>query len=192
MAERRGPPLEPDAEGPTDDDDVGRSALFTYAAPFMGVLLVAVGIGAAVPGVYDLIQEDITTCDAPTIAVESPTEAGERFEGEGAPNITRLEYADLSPAEQAAFERALADPVGEAYLEGAAPHRPQFGNGTIVTYEGNPYYVSIVAENPCFEAAPLQFPLGVFAIALGILGILTPPAYRRLVTLEESMRHGGS
>jgi hypothetical protein len=191
MTDRRGPPLEPDAEGPTDDN-VGRSALFTYAAPFIGVLLVAVGIGAAVPGVYDLIQEDITTCDAPTIAVESPTETGERFEGEGAPNITRLDYADLSPAEQAAFERALAEPVGEAYLQGPSPHRPQFGNGTIVTYEGNPYYVTIVAENPCFEAAPLQFPLGVFAIALGVLGILTPPAYRRLVTLEESMRHGES
>lgn len=160
------------------------SPLFTYVAPFLGVLLVAVGIGAAVPGGYAIVQGELTTCGEPTIAVEDP-EATERRFGEDGPTLERLAFEDLSNAEQEAFVEALSDPVGEAHVTGQFPHHGAFTNGTLVTYEGERYYVTVVSENTCFDAAPLQFPLGVFAIGLGVVGILTPPLYRRLVELEE-------
>jgi hypothetical protein len=164
----------------TDDT----SPLFTYVVPFLGVLLVAVGIGAAVPGGYALVQERLVTCGEPTIAVEGP-EATERRFGDGDPALSTLAFEDLSSAEREAFLGALGDPIGEAHVSGPFPARPAFANGTLVAYEGERYYATVVSENPCFDAAPLQFPLGVFAIALGTLGILTPPLYRRLVELEE-------
>lgn len=167
---------------------VSDSALFIYGAPFVGVLLVAVGIGAAVPGAYDYIQEDLTDCDAPTIAVESPEETREHFGDDPQLNLTQLEFEELSPAEREAFREALNDPQGEAHVTGDAPHVPAFRNGTFVTEGGERHYVTVVAENPCFVGAPLQFSLGVFAIALGIVGILTPPGYRKLVALEEKIR----
>ena len=160
------------------------SVLFTYVIPFVGVLLVAVGIGAAVPGGYALVQGYLTACDDPTVAVEDPAETQRRLSGE-APSLSRLEFEELSAAEREAFLEARTDAVGEAHVSGPFPNREAFRNGTIVVYEGERYYATVVAENPCFVAAPLQFPLGVFAIALGTLGILTPPIYRRLVELEE-------
>lgn len=160
------------------------SYLFTYVAPFLGVLLVAVGIGAAVPGGYALIQQDISTCGQPSIAVESPEMTEQRFANR-TPSIDRLPFEELSEAEREAFAGALADPVGEAHVDGPFPNRRAFLNGTFVTYEGERYFATVVSENPCFEVAPLQFPLGVFAIGLGTAGILTPPLYRRLVRLEE-------
>jgi hypothetical protein len=167
---------------PDETDD--SSLLFTYVAPFVGVLLVAVGIGAAVPGGYALVQEEIATCDEPTIVVEGPEATAERFAG-GVPSVPRLAFEELSPAEQEAFLEALADPVGEAHVGEPSPNRRTFANGSLVRFEGERHYVTVVSENPCFEAAPLQFPLGVFAIGLGTVGVLTPPLYRRLVALEQ-------
>lgn len=165
--------------------DQPESVLFTYLAPFVGVLLVAVGIGAAVPGGYALIQDEISTCGEPTIAVEG-SEATERRFNETTPQVARFEFEDLSTAEQTAFTEALSHPRGEAHVSGDFPNAVQFRNGSIVRYEGQRHYVTVVSENPCFDAAPLQFPLGVFAIAFGVVGILTPPLYRKLVALEES------
>jgi len=169
------------------DDADSESTLFTYGVPFVGVLLVAIGIAAAVPGAYALIQEDLTPCGAPTIAVESPEETDRRFGDDPPATVDRLDFEALAPAERAAFEAALDDPIGEAHVEGSFPHAETFRDGTLVTYEGEHYYATVVAENPCFQAAPLQFPLGVFAIALGVVGILTPPVYRRLVALETGL-----
>ncbi|WP_148413683.1 hypothetical protein [Haloferax sp. KTX1] len=163
----------------------GDSVLFTYVAPFLGVLLVAVGIAAAVPATYDVIQDDITTCGTPTIAVDSPEETTARFGEDPRPNLTRFAYEDLSEAERKAFRDALNDSVGEARVDGEFRHYDEFLNGSFVTYEGERHFVTVVAENPCFVAAPLQLPLGVFAIVLGVIGILTPPAYRTLVSIEE-------
>lgn len=160
------------------------SFLFTYVAPLIGVLLVAIGIAAAVPGAYAMIQSDIAVCDAPTISVESPERTQERFEGQPPAGVSTLTYDELGFEEQEAFEEALDDPVGEAHLGGAFPHKSEFQNGTIVEYEGENYYVTVAAENPCFRAAPLQFPLGVFAIAFGTIAILSPPLYRKLVEIE--------
>lgn len=168
---------------------VGDSALFTYGAPFVGVLLVAVGIGAAVPGAYDLIQEDISTCGEPTIAVESAEQTREHFGDPPRVNLPERRFENLSRAEREAFEEALDDPQSETHVPADAPNLPAFRNGSFVVRDGAPHYVTVVADNPCFAAPPLGFPLGVFAIALGIVGILTPPAYRKLVELE--VRAGG-
>ncbi|MBX0294306.1 hypothetical protein [Haloarcula nitratireducens] len=166
-------------------DEQPESVLFTYLAPFVGVLLVAVGIGAAVPGGYALIQGDIAGCGDPSIAVESPEETAGQFGNATSPNLARFQYEELSSAEQTAFTEAIDDPVGEAKVKGEFPHAAEFRNGSIVTYEGEQRYVTVVAEHPCYAAAPLQFPLGVFAIAFGTLAILSPPIYRRMVALEE-------
>ncbi|MFC6973515.1 hypothetical protein ACFQL1_00695 [Halomicroarcula sp. GCM10025709] len=162
------------------------SVLFTYVAPFLGVLLVAVGIGGAVPGGYAIAQEQIGGCGEPSIAVEGPEETSQRF-ATSQPQLARFQFAELSPAERAAFREGLADARGEAHVEGSFPNGPAFRNGSLVTYEGERHYVTVVSENPCFQAAPLQFPLGLFAIGLGVVGILTPPLYRKLVALERSV-----
>lgn len=161
------------------------SVLFTYGAPFVGVLLVAVGIAAAVPGAFALLQDD-ATCGNPTIAVEDPAQT-EAFRGDPPASIARYDIEALSAAEREAVEAAIADAVGEAEVEGAFPNEHTFRQGVLVTVDDQQYYVTLVAENPCYTVGPLQLPLGVFAIALGIVGILTPPAYRRLVALEESL-----
>ena len=160
------------------------SILFTYIAPFVGVLLVAVGIGGAVPGGYALIQEDIATCGEPTIAVEGSEETAQRF-NDSSPQLPRLQYEELTSAEQDAFREALEDPVGEAHVNGEFANGDAFRNGTIVRYQDERYYATVVSENPCFIAPELQFPLGVFTIIFGVVGILTPPIYRKLVELEE-------
>lgn len=165
----------------------GDSTLFTYGAPLIGVLLVSVGIAAAVPGAYGMIQTEIADCGDPTILVETPEQTRERFDDPSQAPVSRLAFTDLDAGERAAVRDALADPQGEAHVRGEFPHYRTFLNGTVIRYEGEYHYATVVAENPCFEAAPLQFPLGVFAIALGVVGILTPPAYRKLVALEASI-----
>jgi len=160
------------------------SILFTYFAPFVGVLLVAMGIGGAVPGGYAIIQEDIATCGEPTISVEGPEATEQRF-SERTPQIARYNFSELSESEQETFREALTDAQGEAHVSGEFPHGDDFRNGSLVTYEGERHYVTVVSENPCFIAPELQFPLGVFAIIFGVVGILTPPIYRKLIELEE-------
>jgi hypothetical protein len=164
------------------DEDVD-SVLFTYVAPFVGVMLISIGIGGAVPGGYALVQDDLRDCDSPTIVVEPPERAAALVDGDG-PSLTRLDFEELSAAERTAFTDALDAPRREAHVDGAFPNRPAFENGTVVTYQGERYYSTIVAENTCFRAPPLGFPLGVFAIALGTVAVLVPPGYRKLVALE--------
>lgn len=160
------------------------SPVFIYFVPFVGVLLVAVGIGGAVPGGYAIIQEDIATCGEPTISVEGPAATEARF-GDQTPEIARFTFEKLAPAEQTAFTEALDDPVGEAHVKGEFPRGDAFRNGTLVTYNEERHYVTVVSENPCYVTPALQFPLGVFSIIFGVVGILTPPIYRKLIELEE-------
>lgn len=162
------------------------SALFTYGAPFVGVLLVAIGIAAAVPGAYAILQNP-HTCGNPTISVESPAKTADRFGGAPPAGVARLSFEDLTDAEQRTVRNALDDPFGEAELPNHTAHYSAFDSGAIVTIDGKDHYVTNVAPNNCYNAASLQFPLGVFAIALGIVGILTPPGYRRLIKLEEGL-----
>ena len=160
------------------------SPVFVYLVPFVGVLLVAVGIGGAVPGGYAIIQEDIATCGEPTILVEGPAATEARF-GDRTPGVARFTFEELAPGEREAFTDALDDPVGEAHVGGEFPNGDAIRNGSLVTYEGERHYVTVVAENPCYITPALQFPLGVFAIIFGVVGILTPPIYRKLIELEE-------
>ena len=169
------------------DDDEDRSLLFTYVTPFLGVLLVAIGIGAAVPGGYAALEGSVFTCGDPTISVETPEETQQRF-GESKPKLPSLQFEQLAPNEQEAFTEAIDAPRREAHIEGPSENAPTLANGTLVVYQGEEYYVTTVSENNCFEAAPLQFPLGVFAIALGGLMILMPPIYEKLVDLEQRAR----
>ncbi|WP_277555993.1 hypothetical protein [Halobaculum limi] len=178
-----GRPLDTGADEPT-------SVLFTYVAPFVGVLLIAVGIAGAVPGGYALIQDELRDCGSPTIAVETP-ERSAAITGDGGPELDRFSVEELGAAEAAAFEEALADPRREAHVDGPFPHRAAFESGVVITYEGEQYYATVVAENTCFTAPALGFPLGVFAIGLGTVGVLTPPLYRKLAELERRSTAGG-
>jgi hypothetical protein len=170
------------AAGPPDAPDSSDSVLFGYVVPFLGVVLVALGIGAAVTGGYAILEARGGSCGEPTIAVTSPA-ASERYV-DSPLQLPRLPFESLAPAEQAAFREALADPVGEAEVSGPFPNAGPFTNGTLVAFEGDQYYTTVVAENTCFSAPPLQFPLGLLALGLGTVAILTPPAYRKLVSLE--------
>lgn len=160
------------------------SLLFTYVAPFVGVLLIAIGIGGAVPGGYALIQDELRDCDSPTIVVEPPERAAALVDN-GGPQLERLDFEELTDAEQEAFVEALDAPRREAHIHGSFANRAAFERGVIVAYEGEQYYSTIVAENTCFRAPVLGFPLGLFAIGLGTVAVLIPPAYRKLVELEE-------
>jgi hypothetical protein len=171
----------------TDSDRDRGSVVFTYVAPFTGVLLVAIGIGAAVPGGYAILEGPVLNCGEPTIAVEGPDATADRF-GDDGPALRQFQFEALSPAEQAAFREALSVPRNEAHVAGDFPNAAAFRNGSLVAYQGEQHYVTTVSENPCFRAAPLQFPLGVFAIALGVVLILTPPIYKRLVALDRRAR----
>ena len=70
-------------------------------------------------------------------------------------------------------------------MAGEFPNGDTIRDGSIVVYEGEEHYATVVAENPCYTTPALQFPLGVFAIIFGVIGILSPPIYRKLVELEE-------
>jgi hypothetical protein len=166
------------------DETDETSLLFTYVAPFVGVLLIAIGIGGAVPGGYALIQDELRDCDSPTIVVESPERTAELVENDG-PSLPRLEFEELTDAEREAFREALDAPRREAHIYGAFDNREAFESGVVVTYRGERYYSTIVAENTCYRVPALAFPLGVFAIGLGTVAVLLPPAYRKLVELEE-------
>jgi hypothetical protein len=166
------------------DADEETSLLFTYVVPFVGVILISIGIGGAVPGGYALIQDELRDCDSPTIAVETPERTAELVGADG-PSLPRLAFEELTDAEQEAFVEALDAPRREAHVYGSFANRPAFESGVVVTYQGERYYSTIVAENTCFRAPPLGFPLGVFAIGLGAVTLLIPPAYRRLITLEQ-------
>ncbi|WP_216824805.1 hypothetical protein [Salinigranum rubrum] len=155
------------------DDTEETSLLFTYVAPFVGVLLIAIGIGGAVPGGYALIQDELRDCDSPTIVVES-SERADELVGEDGVQLERLDFEELTDAEREAFREALDAPRREAHIYGAFDNREAFESGVVVTYQGERYYSTIVAENTCYRVPALAFPLGVFAIGLGTVAVLVP------------------
>lgn len=166
----------------TDD-----SVLVVYVAPFVGSLLLTVGLAAGVTGGYTVVQNQLGLCGKPTIQVAS-ADATERYLDPGAPSIRRLSVEELTPAEREAFFRALDAPSREAEIDGEASHLAAFTEGVIVTYEGGPRYVTLASFNFCLQAPPLLLPLGVMSMLVGVAGILTPPLYRWLETIEAETR----
>jgi hypothetical protein len=157
--------------------------LVTYAAPFLGVLLVTVGIAGGVMGGYSVVQTELDLCGDPSIEVASE-ERTAQYTGTDGPTLARLSVAELSPAERDAFRRALADPTRQARVRGELAHLPEFRAGALVSYEDGERYVFLASANPCVGVPPLLFPLGVVSILLGVGGVLTPPLYRRLAAFE--------
>lgn len=155
----------------------------TYAAPFLGVLLVTVGIAAGVMGGYSVVQSDLGLCGNPSIEVASE-ERTAQYTGSDGPTLARLSVDELTSAERRAFRRALAAPTREAEVRGELTHLPEFRAGTLVSYEDGERYVFLASANPCVGVPQLLFPLGVVAILLGVGGVLTPPLYRRLAAFE--------
>jgi len=101
-----------------------------------------------------------------------------------------LPAEELSAAERTALEEAIDSPLREGKVTGELANREALLEGAIVEYEGDRYYVQIASLNSCLEVAPLLFPIGAIAIVVGILGVLTPPIYRKMAGFEERMRNG--
>ncbi|OLZ41036.1 hypothetical protein A6E15_08540 [Natrinema saccharevitans] len=169
-----------DETGPLEPTAASESLVLTYAAPFFGVVLIAVGLPLAIVGGYVVVQDGIGLCGAPTISA-TPTD---EYEGALA-TIETLPAEDVSAAERAALEEAIDSPLREATVDGEVTNRAALLEGAIVEYEGQDYYVQITSQNSCLEVAPLLFPIGAIAILVGIAGVLTPPIYRKMAGFEE-------
>lgn len=163
------------------------SVLVVYVAPFVGTLLLTVGIAAGVTGGYTVVQNQLGLCGHPTIHV-ADADTSQQYVGPGAPSIRRIPVEELSPAEREAFHRALDAPLREAEIQGEAPHLEAFTEGVVVTYEGGPRYVTLSSFNFCLQVPPLLLPLGIVSMLVGVAGILTPPLYRSLERIEAETR----
>jgi hypothetical protein len=157
----------------------------TYGPPFLGTLLVALGLAGGVVGGYAVVQAELGLCGDPTIVVSSP-EATAQLTAERPPGpaLQQFAIAELSPAERRAVSTAVAEPTGEAVVRGRFVHRRAFERGALVDYRGATRYVAVASTTTCLAVNPLLFPLGVVSILLGVVGILVPPVYRRLLALE--------
>lgn len=151
-----------DATDPPDD-----SALFTFVLPLLGAVLLALGIAGGVVGGWSLAQP-VLGCGNPSIGVDSPEETDAMLDDDG-PDLERIDYEDLSEAEQRAFDRAVEGVHGEATVTGEFENREALERGVVVTRNGTDRYVTIVATNECTEIDPLVFPLGLTFIFLGVV-----------------------
>lgn len=170
---------------PIRDERVTVSTLLTYGAPFFGTLLVAVGIAGGILGGYAAVQAELGLCGDSTIVVYTPGQSEQYTEPQTGPTLRRLSVAELTPAERHAFEEAVRSTRGEADVQGRFVHRQAFRRGVLVTRDGTMRYATIASTNSCLSVDPLLFPLGVVSILLGVLGILTPPLYRKVLEREE-------
>ena len=155
----------------------------TYAAPFLGVVLIAVGLPLSIVGGYVVVQDGVGLCGEPTITATPAEEYDESLA-----TIEEVPAEDLSAAERRALEEAIDSPLREATVQGELENRAMLLEGAVVEYEGEAYYVQIASQNTCLEVQPLLFPIGAVAILVGVGGVLTPPIYRKLAGFEERMR----
>lgn len=170
-----------------------REWVLTYGVPFVGSLLLAIGIVGGVMGGYALVQPAIGFCGDPQITVRSAADTErlrEGYEPAGGPELDRLRIAALSPAERRAVRAGIEDPGGAIPVEGDVPHRQAFRRGVLVVADGQAHYVTLATENDCTQVSPLLLPLGLAAGLLGIVGVATPPIYRRYLAFERRQREG--
>ena len=172
----------PGTEEPTE---TRASAALTYGPPLLGTLLIALGLAGGVVSGYAFVQSELGLCGNPTVVVYSP-EATDQLTSErpSGPDLRQFAFDDLAPAERRAVSAAVSDPAGEATVQGRFVHRTAFEQGALVDYRGATRYVTIASTTACLSVNPLLFPLGVVSILLGVVGILVPPVYRRLIALE--------
>lgn len=159
------------------------SIVVVYVAPFLGTLLLTVGIAAGVMGGYTVVQQEFDLCGDPTIEVADANTTAQ-YEGQGAPSTPRIPVEELTPAERRAFHEALEAPSGEAEIDGEVAHLDAFSEGAIVTYEDGSRYVTLVSLNRCLVVPPLLLPLGIVSMFVGVVAIATPPIYRRIEAFE--------
>ncbi|WP_254523673.1 hypothetical protein [Natrinema caseinilyticum] len=177
-----GPEAAEDA-GPVGPTLESESLLLTYAAPFLGVLLIAVGLPLSIVGGYVVVQDRVGLCGEPSITA-TPVDQYDRFPE----TVEELPAEDLTAAERRALEEAIESPLREGTIEGDVANRDALLDGVVIAFEGESYYVQITSQNSCLEVEPLLFPIGGVAIIVGIVGVLTPPIYRKLAGFEERIR----
>lgn len=182
---------QPERDGPAEDDieiegeptESEESLFLTYVAPFLGVLLIAVGIPLAILGGYVVMQDTLGLCGDPDIEIRALGD-----DERPSTTVGDLEYDELSQAEQRALEEAIDSPLEEARVEGEMANEDVLLEGAVVEVDDDRYYVRIASLNSCLETEPLLFPIGVIGILLGVAGVLTPPIYRKMAGFEERIQ----
>lgn len=182
-----GPPR-PSPDRAPDEDPEEDSFIFQYAVPFVGAVLLALGIAGGVVGGWALLQPAIGGCGNPVIGVDSPemTQAMIADSGDGTAVVETIAFEDLSPAEQRAFEEGIEDVEGDGTVRGEFPNRDAFERGVVVSHEGTERYATLVTMDRCTSIDPLVFPLGVTSMLLGfgVFGFM----WFRNTELSESLR----
>jgi hypothetical protein len=145
-----------------------RTDTIAFTVRFLGAVLLAIGIGAAVVGGYALFQEDLGLCGNPILEVSSPSAST------GGPTLAA---SDLSEPERAAFTEAVNGPTSDGEIDG--PIRTDaLRKGAIIGYQGDRYSAIIGSLNSCVSIDPLVFPLGVALVALGAAAYVSPTLRR--------------
>lgn len=145
-----------------------RTDTIAFTMRFLGALLLAIGIGAAVVGGYALFQEDLGLCGDPILEVNPPSASS------GGPTLAA---SDLSGPERAALAEAVDGPTSDGEIDG--PIRTDaLRKGAVVSYQGDRYYAAIGSMNSCVAIDPLVFPLGMALVALGAIAYVSPTLRR--------------
>jgi len=111
------PPIT-DETGPVEPTASAESLLLTYAAPFLGVVLIAIGLPLAIVGGYVVVQDGVGLCGEPTLT----TTPADEYEGALA-TIETLPAEELSAAERTALEEAIDSPLREGKVTGELANR---------------------------------------------------------------------
>ncbi|WP_435078009.1 hypothetical protein [Halococcus sp. AFM35] len=156
---------------------MNRTDTIAFTMRFLGAVLFAIGIGAAVVGGYALVQEDLGLCGNPILEVSSSNTYGD--------DVPSLPANSLSPAEHAAFVEAVTGLTSEAEIDGQI-RTNALREGALITYQGERYYAAIGSLNQCVAIDPLVFPLGVALVGLGAVAYVSPTLRRWFESIMES------
>jgi len=160
-----------------------------YTIAFVGVVVLAASIGPTIVGGYALVQEDFGLCSDPSIEVLSPEAAAAVDAGAEPPEFERLDFAELTTAEQRAFRAALDETSNEHPIEGEnVEHLAAFREGVLVEDQGTEHYVTITSSNECVPAGAVRFPLSVAGLLIGSGMIVAPELQRRFGRTGEQYR----
>jgi hypothetical protein len=155
---------------------MNRTDAIAFTMRFLGAMLLAIGIGAAVVGGYALVQEDFGLCGDPILEVSSPSSSA---------SGPTLAANSLSLAERTAFVEAVTGLTSESEIDGEIETNA-LREGAVVTYGGERYYAAIGSLNQCVAIDPLVFPLGVALVGLGAVAYVSPTLRRWYKSIAES------